>query len=66
MYIINPTNPMGTVFSRESMIQILDFANKHEVPLVVDEVYFKMVFPGVDAPSFGELTEDVPVVVLCG
>jgi aspartate/methionine/tyrosine aminotransferase len=48
------------------MIKILEFANKHQVPLVVDEVYFRMVFPGVDAPSFGDLTEDVPVVVLSG
>jgi aspartate/methionine/tyrosine aminotransferase len=44
----------------------LAFSNHHEVPIVADEVYFKMVFPGVDAPSFGELTEDVPVIVLSG
>ena len=31
-----------------------------------DEVYFKMVYPGVEALSFGEITEDVPVIVLSG
>ena len=36
------------------------------MPLVVDEVYFKQVYPGVDYTSFGDLTEDVPVVVLSG
>lgn len=34
--------------------------------MVVDEVYFKMVFPGIEALSFGEVTEDVPVIVLSG
>lgn len=66
IYIINPTNPMGTVFSREHMSEILQFSEKYEVPLVVDEVYFKQVYPGVDYLSFGDLTEDVPVVVLSG
>jgi len=47
MYIINPTNPTGTVFTRAHMQEILDFSTKHEVPLVCDEVYFKMVYPGV-------------------
>ena len=56
MYVINPTNPTGTVFSRKHMEEILAFSDKHEVPLVCDEVYHKMVFPGVDAPSFGEVT----------
>jgi hypothetical protein len=57
---------MGTVFSREHMSEILQFSEKYEVPLVVDEVYFKQVYPGVDYLSFGDLTEDVPVVVLSG
>jgi hypothetical protein len=33
---------------------------------VADEVYFRQVYPGVEYVSFGELTEDVPVVVLSG
>lgn len=66
MYVVNPANPTGTVFSREHMEQILAFSGKVEVPLVVDEVYFKMVFPGVEGLSFGEVTEDVPVIVLSG
>ncbi len=57
---------MGTVFSREHMSEILQFSEKYEVPLVVDEVYFKQVYPGVDYISFGDLSEDVPVVVLSG
>ena len=57
---------MGTVFSKAHMEEILAFSDKHEVPLVCDEVYYKMVFPGAESLSFGELTEDVPVIVLSG
>jgi tyrosine aminotransferase len=53
IYIINPTNPMGTVFSRNHMEEIFSFSDKHEIPIVVDEVYFKQVYPGVDYLSFG-------------
>jgi len=66
MFVINPTNPTGTVFSRAHMEAILAFSDKYEVPLVCDEVYFKMVYPGVEGLSFGEVTDDVPVIVLSG
>ena len=57
---------MGTVFSRKHMEEILAFSDKYEVPLVCDEVYFRMAYPGVEHLSFGEVTEDVPVIVLSG
>ena len=36
------------------------------MPIVSDEVYFRQSFPGVEYFSFGELTVDVPVIVLSG
>lgn len=36
------------------------------MPIVSDEVYYKQVYPGVESESFGDLTEDVPVIVLSG
>jgi aspartate/methionine/tyrosine aminotransferase len=33
---------------------------------VCDEVYYKMVYPGFENISFGDLTVDVPVIVLNG
>lgn len=57
---------MGTVFSRKHMEEILSLSDKLEVPLVCDEVYFRMVYPGEETLSFAEVTEDVPVIVLSG
>ena len=66
MFVINPSNPMGTVFSKSHMHEILNFADEHELPIVSDEVYYGQSFPDVPFYSFGELTDDVPVVVLSG
>jgi aspartate/methionine/tyrosine aminotransferase len=34
--------------------------------LVIDEVYYRQVFPGVEYTSFAELVENIPVIILCG
>ena len=36
IFIINPSNPMGTVYSRKHMEDILSFADMHELPIVSD------------------------------
>ena len=57
---------MGTVFSREHMEEVLAFCDTHQMPLVSDEVYHKQTFTGVDFHSFGDITENVPVLVVSG
>ena len=36
------------------------------MPVVADEVYHKQTFEGVDFHSFGDVTDDVPVIVVSG
>lgn len=57
---------MGTIFSEEHMKEILNFADKNQLPIVADEVYLRQTFPGHEHKSFGEVTFDVPVISLCG
>lgn len=66
IFVINPSNPMGTVFSLEHMQAILQFCDEHELPIVADEVYHGQVFPGEKFYSFGDVTENTPVIVLSG
>ena len=35
----NPSNPCGSCWSREHMLEILDVANEFKIPIVSDEVY---------------------------
>lgn len=44
----NPSNPCGSVYSKEHLIKIIKLAEKHRLPIIADEVYGDMVFPGND------------------
>jgi aspartate/methionine/tyrosine aminotransferase len=41
----NPMNPMGTSFSRDVLEEVGDFAEKHNLWIISDEVYEKIVYP---------------------
>eukprot|EP01087_Luapelamoeba_hula_P003627 TRINITY_DN1342_c0_g1_i5.p2 TRINITY_DN1342_c0_g1~~TRINITY_DN1342_c0_g1_i5.p2 ORF type:complete len:399 (+),score=43.76 TRINITY_DN1342_c0_g1_i5:1387-2583(+) len=62
----NPSNPCGSVWSRAHIEAILRLVSKLDVPLISDEVYADMVFDGHTFYSFGEVSEDVPVIVVGG
>ena len=66
IFVINPLNPMGSVFSRAHMESILELADLNKIPIVADEVYYGQVFIGQEVLSFGHVTKDVPVIVVSG
>ena len=66
LLVNNPSNPLGTVWSEDHVKAILKLADKYKVPVVSDEMYEKMVYPGRKACSFGALSEGQPVFVFSG
>ena len=42
--INNPVNPSGYVFSRQELGMIVDFAEKHDLYVIADEIYDRIVF----------------------
>lgn len=42
----NPSNPTGTVYTYEEMTQIIEFAKKHKLVIISDEVYREFTFDG--------------------
>jgi aspartate aminotransferase len=50
----SPNNPTGTVFSRETLQQLADLARKHDLWVLADEVYARIVFNG-EFPSIRSL-----------
>lgn len=42
----NPSNPTGTVYTYEEMKQIVDFAKRHNLVIISDEVYREFTFDG--------------------
>ncbi|XP_016838535.1 tyrosine aminotransferase isoform X2 [Nasonia vitripennis] len=64
--INNPSNPCGSVFSREHLLDILDVAAKYYVPIIADEIYEHMVFPGRRFHSLASLSSEVPILSCSG
>ncbi|MHB8620581.1 MAG: pyridoxal phosphate-dependent aminotransferase [Chloroflexota bacterium] len=44
--INSPSNPTGAVFSRGSMLELVQFAQRHDLYVLADEVYDQLVFEG--------------------
>lgn len=65
--IINsPGNPCGNVFSKEHILEILEIAERHKLPIISDEVYEYFTFPGVKFYSVSSLSKNVPVLTCSG
>eukprot|EP01091_Cochliopodium_minus_P011572 TRINITY_DN3315_c0_g2_i2.p1 TRINITY_DN3315_c0_g2~~TRINITY_DN3315_c0_g2_i2.p1 ORF type:complete len:416 (+),score=108.66 TRINITY_DN3315_c0_g2_i2:73-1248(+) len=62
--INNPSNPCGSNFTKEHLLEIIKLALKHKLPIISDEIYADMVFSG-EFYSCAELTNELPVLV-CG
>ena len=64
--IINPNNPTGALYSKQTLQEIIDFANEHDLVIFSDEIYDKLVFDGEQYYSSAALSDDVPVVTFGG
>lgn len=64
--INNPSNPCGSVFSRDHTLDILDVAARYYIPIIADEIYEYMVFPGRTFHSLASLSREVPILSCSG
>jgi alanine-synthesizing transaminase len=63
--LINPNNPTGAIYSRETLERIADVARRHHLIIFSDEIYDKLVLEG-EHISIAALAPDVPVVTFGG
>jgi len=65
VWICNPSNPTGHVFSKEDLKVIAEVAKKHNLIVFVDEIYEKLVYDGARHISLGSLPgmEDKTITV---
>lgn len=57
--INSPNNPTGTIYNREELIEIAEFAKKHDLLIISDEIYEKLIYDGEKHISIASLSEDV-------
>ena len=61
-----PSNPTGAVLTREHMLQVADIAEKHDLIVISDEIYERLVY-GIDHINFATLPNMVErTIVLSG
>jgi aspartate aminotransferase len=57
--INSPSNPTGAVYSRGELAALAEVALKHNLYIVSDEIYERMVYDGVEASSIGALSPEL-------
>jgi aspartate aminotransferase len=56
--IVNsPNNPSGIVYSEEFIAEIVDFCERNGIFLIMDDIYHKLVFDGLQAPPAYRFTD---------
>lgn len=53
--VVNPSNPTGGVFSRETLEKLSEIAVKHDLLVVADEIYSQLVYDGTKHISIASL-----------
>ena len=66
LVIINPNNPTGSVCSKEVAQQLVDIALEHNLVLMLDEIYDKLIFDDEKHISIASLSPDLPAVTFNG
>jgi len=64
--LINPNNPTGAVCSRRMLEQIAELARRHNLVILADEIYDKLMIDGDEHMAFAAAAPDVPTVTFGG
>ncbi len=64
--VINPNNPTGAVYTEETLTDIIELARRHNLVILCDEIYEKLILNGQDHISIASLDHELPVVTFNG
>jgi len=66
LVIINPNNPTGAVYSRETLLGMLELARRHRLLVLTDEIYDQILYDGAVHRPAAALAPDLLVLTLGG
>jgi alanine-synthesizing transaminase len=64
--VINPNNPTGALYPREILLEIIELARQHQLIILADEIYDKVLYDGAQHDSIAALADDVLFITLNG
>ena len=64
--VINPNNPTGVVYSKETLLAIAQIARENKLVVLSDEIYDRLVMDDLPYYSLGALAPDLPMITFGG
>jgi tyrosine aminotransferase len=64
--INNPSNPCGSVYSKQHLEDIIKVAERHHLPIIADEIYGDLVWNDHTFYPVASLSTNVPVLSMSG
>lgn len=55
----NPSNPTGMIYSADELRAIADFCVKHDLYILADEIYYQLIYDGIEFTSIASLGDEV-------
>ena len=63
--LISPNNPTGLIFNENSLKELVDVANEHDLYIICDEIYDQIVYDEKFV-GIGKVAKDSPIILLNG
>jgi tyrosine/nicotianamine family aminotransferase len=63
--LINPSNPTGSVYTKQQLARLLEIAANHNLPVAADEIYDRIVYDD-QFTSVASIAKDMPILGLNG
>ncbi|WP_299188207.1 aminotransferase class I/II-fold pyridoxal phosphate-dependent enzyme [uncultured Psychrobacter sp.] len=60
--VINPNNPTGALYSDEVLEQIIEVAIEHDLVIMADEIYDRVLYDGMSHTPMSTLTDEVLIL----
>lgn len=55
----NPSNPTGMIYSKDELKSIAEVCVKHDLYILADEIYYKLIYDGIEFTSIVSLGDEV-------
>jgi len=64
--IINPNNPTGAVYTKQTLLGLIEIARKHELVVFADEIYDKIIYDEAEHIALASLADDLLTISFNG
>ena len=64
--VINPNNPTGAVYTKQTLLALLEIARKHELVVFADEIYDKIIYDDAVHIALASLADDLLMISFNG